>query len=433
MKKKVLVYPCGTEIAFEIYNSVKYSTHFELYGGSSGYDHGHFVYKNLVTNLPFITDSSSREDIREFNRIIKEYGFDIIYPAMDGVLTVFARYRDELEPLVAAPETETAEIVRVKSKTYSRLKRVVPVPRLYEKEELPENYPVFVKPDIGQGSAGANRIDTKEEYIRLRESGRLDGCLVMEYLGGREYTVDCFTNLEGELIFARARIRNRIKSGISVNAEFIDAEADRKFTEYAKRINEKLGQRGGWFFQMREADCGELKLLEVAGRIAGASAITRNIGVNLPLLTLFTHMGIDIEEVLINDYEIELDRALCNSYRIELEYDSVYVDFDDTLVCDGGVNLSLVAFLYQCLNESKKIFLITRHKGELMPLLEEYRIKALFDEIFHLKAGEKKSECIDSKLNPIFIDDSYGERKEVKERLNIPVFDVAMTECLMHH
>ena len=56
MKKNVLVFPCGSEVGFEIYRSVNLSTHFNLYGGSSVSDHGQFVYENYIDNIPFVTD-----------------------------------------------------------------------------------------------------------------------------------------------------------------------------------------------------------------------------------------------------------------------------------------------------------------------------------------------------------------------------------------
>ena len=430
MKKKVLIYPCGTEIAFEIYNSIKYSTFFEAYGGSSDYDHGYFVYDKLVEKLPFITDKSSKEEVRRFYEAVKSYGFDFIYPAMDGVLTVFARYRDELDAILIAPDTFTSETTRRKSRTYELLKGVIPIPEIFYNDEIPDIYPVFIKPDVGQGSKGARRADTKETYLSIRSSGKISDNLVLEHLPGKEYTVDCFTNLSGKLIFARGRGRNRIKLGISVNTEPVDESENKIFFVLAEKINSQLHQKGGWFLQLKEDKNGELKLLEVAARIAGTSAVTRNIGVNLPLLTLFTFSGQNIEEILVNNYNIELDRAFANSYRIDLEFDKVYVDFDDTIICNGKVNLRLISFLYQCLNENKKLILITKHDGDLEEQLVKYRLIGLFDRIIRLSRTEYKSDFID-KTDSIFIDDSYGERKEVREKLGIPVFDVAMIECLI--
>ena len=86
--------------------------------------------------------------------------------------------------------------------------------------------------------------------------------------------------------------------------------------------------------------------------------------------------------------------------------------------------------MYQCLNENKKLILITKHDGDLEGKLVKYRLTGLFDRIIRLSRAEYKSDFID-KTDSIFIDDSYGERKEVREKLGIPVFDVAMVECLI--
>ena len=102
--KKILVYPCGTEIGLEIYKSLCFSTHYELYGGSSSYDHGRFVYTNHIDGLPFINDTSTSSEVSRFNEMIKDYSFDFIYPAMDGVINIFAKYRKYLSPIRIAPE-----------------------------------------------------------------------------------------------------------------------------------------------------------------------------------------------------------------------------------------------------------------------------------------------------------------------------------------
>ena len=54
----------------------------------------------------------------------------------------------------------------------------------------------------------------------------------------------------------------------------------------------------------------------------------------------------------------------------------------------------------------------------------------VFDQVIHLGRNEKKVNYIESK-NAIFIDDSYGERYDVKNKLGINVFDVNNIECLL--
>ena len=423
--KKVLVYPCGTEIGLEIYRALCNSIHYEVWGGSCSYDHGRFVYKNHIDDMPFIRDNSSVEEIIEFNNVIKDYGFDFIYPAMDGVLTVFSKYREHLTPTVIAPDYSTTEITRSKRKTYELFKGHIAVPEMYSSvEDIPE-YPIFIKPDVGQGSVGAMKIRSKEELMALKSDG--DNRLMLELLPGEEYTIDCFTNGEGKLVYCRGRVRKRIKNGISVSAVFVD---EPEFARIAEVINSKLNQKGGWFFQLKRDVKGQFKLLEIASRIAGTSAIQRNVGVNLPLLTLNVFAGHRIDDVIVNTYGIELDRALANTFKLDIEYDTVYVDYDDTVVKDGVVNTEIMKFLYQCVNNHKRIVLISKHDGDLNEELEKYRLSGLFDEVCHIDRNEKKKDYIKEK-NAIFIDDSYGERLDIYKTFGMNVFDAHMIECLL--
>ena len=194
--KKILVYPCGTEIGLEIYKGLCYSKEYELWGGSSSYDHGRFVFKKHIDGLPFITDSSGEDEILQFISRIEEYRFDFIYPAMDGVLTVFSRYRKLFLSVIIAPDYETNVYTRSKAKTYELLRDVIPTPDVYhDKAEIP-GYPVFVKPDCGQGAVGARLIRNEEAACDIDWGKEI----CMEYLDEEEYTVDCFTNQDGKAL-----------------------------------------------------------------------------------------------------------------------------------------------------------------------------------------------------------------------------------------
>lgn len=418
--KKVLVYPCGTEIALEIHRSLRYAKGYELIGGIDNYDHGQFVFRKCIKGLPMIRDNSGYDEIMKFESAVKNYGVDFIYPAMDAVIAVFAKFRNAFrETLIVS---DASELCRSKKKIYSILKNIIGIPKIYNSPGDVKIFPVFIKPDKGQGSSGARKINTPEELNGVD----FERFVVMEYLPGKEYTVDCFTNSEGKLIYSKGRGRRRIKNGISVNAIFVDRT---EFTAIAEKINGALNQKGGWFFQLREDKNGDLKLLEVAARIAGTSAISRNIGANLPLMTLDIFNGVKINDVVLNEYSIELDRALENVYRTDIKYSTVYIDYDDTVVKNGIINTSVIRFLYQCLNREKKLILISRHSGNLYDELKKYRLNSLFDKVIHIHEQQQKTDYITDQ-NSIFIDDSYGERKAVKNATGIPVFDTHMIECL---
>jgi hypothetical protein len=426
VKKRVLVYPCGTEIGLEIYRAVNKSIHFELIGGSSTYDHGRFVYENHIDGLPFITDNSSEEEIDKFNKILIEHKIDYIYPAMDGVLFKFAEFRELLGQILIAPSTETATITRSKRKTYNVLRNSIIVPELYEFDEPNLQFPLFLKPDVGQGSKNTRIIKNINEY-KTYSISKSDGMLLLEYLPGQEYTIDCFTNNNGELIYAGGRTRKRIKDGISVNAI---EENNPGLFEIAEIINSKIQQRGGWFFQVKKNKDGVFSLLEVACRIAGTSSFTRNMGINLPLLTLHLYNGNDIDGVIKNSYTLELDRALYNKFKSNIKYNRVYIDYDDTIVVNNKINIQVIAFIYQCINENIPVILITKHNGDIKNKLAERKLLHLFDEIIHIPADGEKYKFINGK-DSIFIDDSYGERLKIHKKRGINVFDTHMIECLM--
>jgi hypothetical protein len=171
--------------------------------------------------------------------------------------------------------------------------------------------------------------------------------------------------------------------------------------------------------------------MEVAPRIAGSMALFRILGVNFVQLSLFDRMGLDVS-ILYNKVNTVSDRALTSRYSFDFEYDTIYIDFDDTIVMADRVNIDAIKLLYQARNKGIEIVLITRHKDNLHDTLARFSISpTLFNKIYHLKKGEKKSSFIFTK-SAIFIDDSHAERKEVFDNLRIPVFDVNAIELLLY-
>ena len=235
--------------------------------------------------------------------------------------------------------------------------------------------------------------------------------LLLEYLPGPEYTIDCFTDRHGNLRFAGARERVRIMNGISVHSRPVHGPEYRSMAEV---INGRFSFRGMWFFQAKRNRDGFLSLMEIAPRIAGAMALYRNTGVNFALLSLYDAMGLDVE-LLPNMFSIEMDRALHARFSVNLDYRHLYIDFDDCLVCDGHVNTQAMALIYQCIDRGVKVHLVTRHKGSLQDALSLYRATALFDEVIHITNGEPKAWYIRHE-DSIFIDDSFAERKSVLQR-----------------
>lgn len=421
MKKNILIFPCGSEIGLEIHRSLKYSKDFNLIGGSSVDDHGKFVYKNYIGNLPFIDEKIF---ISKLNKEIVKNKIDYIFPAHDSVLLKLSQNREKIKAIIIASDSNTCEICRSKRRTYETFKKIIKTPKIFNKNEK-INFPAFLKPEIGQGSVGTQKVNTLEELINTIKKN--PSLMILEYLPGKEYTIDCFTDRHGKLVFTEGRQRIRISNGISVNSKTIN---NPEFLKIAKKINKILKLRGVWFFQLKEDINGELSLLEIEPRVAGTMALCRVKGVNLPMLTLYDFMNLDVS-IINNRFSVEIDRALEAKYKNNLKYTHIYIDLDDTLILDKTVNQELMCFIYQSLNENKKIYLITKHKKNVKKTLVKYKIsKDIFSKIIKVKKEEEKWDFIKNKKS-IFIDDSYLERKKISQKLNIPVFDLDSIECLL--
>ncbi len=424
-RARVLVFPCGSESGLEAHASLRYEKDVELFGASSVDDHGRFVYKNYQGGLPFIKEPKF---IEALNKIIIEQKIDFVLAAYDDVLLHLSENRDQLSATLLTSPRDVVAIARSKSQTYAHLQDFDFVPTVFSSPDSVTEFPVFVKPDIGQGSQGvffAKDKTSLENHLKSHE-----GMLICEYLPGEEFTVDCFTDRHGNLIFSGARKRARVKSGISVSTYPVDIDAE--IAPICHAIMERLSFRGAWFFQVKRNRHGALRLLEVAPRIAGSMGGYRNWGVNFAALMVHDFLDRDVE-VLRNPHSFVLDRALVSRYRLSCEYERVYIDLDETItLVDGRPNPLVMLFLYQCRGFSKSIVLVTRHSGDVHSTLNRLGISPnLFEHIVHLRANEPKSSVITKGESAVFVDDSFKERADVLNKCCIPVFSVDAVESLI--
>lgn len=420
---KVLVFPGGTEIGLEIQRALCGCKDIQLYSvGLDVPNHAPYVFAKHF-NIPSIHDTRW---IDALNQIVDANNINYIFPAYDDIIVSLAQNSDNINAKIVISPLETCLVTRSKFKTYSLLSETIPVPKIYHSLDEIEYFPVFVKPDKGQGSQDTHIVYDSENLSLILSKNR--EYIITEYLPGEEYTIDCFSQRNVGILFCSARKRVRTKNGISVNSSSANIDNE-LFIRYAKLISEKLKLYGAWFFQLKQDKYNNYKLLEIAPRIAGSMAFHRIQGINFPLLSIYEQENIPIE-VITNKVNVEMDRALINRYRHNILYKAVYVDLDDTLVVNAKINLNLIKFLYQCINKYIKIILLTKHTGNLNNFLKNYRIKDIFDKIIQINESANKADYI-VEPNAIFIDDSFSERKFVSVKLGIPTFDSSMIEMLL--
>lgn len=415
-KTNVLVFPCGAESALEIHSALKDIMNMRLIGASGREDHGRMVFENYYGGFPNISEP---DFIEKVNLLIEKESIDLILPTHDTVLVFMAKNADKIKTKIAVPGLRQAEICRSKKKIYDLFKDFDFCPVVFQAIEDVKDYPVYVKLDEGQGSKGAFILRDKKMFEELKDP---ESYVITEFLPGEELTIDCFTDRHGNLQFVGPRIRKRVFDGVCVNSETVEATDEIK--AIGKVVSDKIGIRGSWYFQLKRDENSKYKLLEASNKIAGNMNVFRGLGVNFPMLMVYDYLDYDVQ-VFSNDYVLEGERALLSRYNARFDYDTIYIDFDDTITKNDMVNANVMQFIYHQKNKGRVIKLITKHKEDIFGTLEKLAIhKGIFDEILHLKMEDEKYKFIKETERVIFVDNAYGERFAVKKYLNLPVFDV---------
>lgn len=425
MKKiNVLIFPCGSENAGEIYQALRYSIHIEtLMGASSISDHGEYRFDRYAGDLPMIDDVSFAPT---FLALLKINKIDIVFATHDSVALKLAELSMQHQFGLINGDVTTARITRYKSQTYNLFDDCDWIPHRYRAEDAIPCWPVIVKPDCGQGGSGVRCVSNDLQL----QSGmtEIDDPLIVEYLPGEEITVDCFTDRHRQLVWVGPRSRERIRAGISMRSQRRSSDDD--IMAIVSTINHRLVFRGPWFVQLRKDATGKWKLLEISCRIAGTMVLQRACGVNLPLMAIHDYVGRDVS-AMPTPYITQIDRAIQTVSRIDIAIDNLYFDLDDTLLINGQAVPAVMALIYQYRAKGKRIYLITRHMQDPVNTLREAAVaETLFDEIIHLKNEmDIKSDFIAE--NSLFVDNYFYERVDVAKINNVVVMDVDAVEFLL--
>jgi len=143
------VLPGGTEIGLEIYRALSQCKNIRLYSaGVDTSDHAPYVFLRHFT-IPSVYEQGW---VDHLSRIVVKESIDYVFPAHDDVIVALAQNTKNIKARIVASPLKTCLIARSKSETYRFFSGVLAVPKLYKGKEEVRKYPVFVKPDKGQGS-----------------------------------------------------------------------------------------------------------------------------------------------------------------------------------------------------------------------------------------------------------------------------------------
>lgn len=231
-------------------------------------------------------------------------GIDVLFSTVDVELPGLAARRDELEAVgtkLAAPSHDTLVTCLDKFALVQRVgdQARVPVTRLLNAEGIDSDwtFPVIIKPRSGAGSRGVRLIADRGTLEAL---GTDESIIIQENLPGEEFSVDVLAGLDGGVIAAVPRSRERVDSGVSIAGRTVRRP---ELSDTAAAVARAIGLTGVANVQLRYSSEGTPALLEVNPRFPGAMPLTIAAGVDMPSLLLDLVLGrpvpsaVDFEEL----------------------------------------------------------------------------------------------------------------------------------------
>ena len=172
---------------------------------------------------------------------------------------------------------------------------------------------VCMKKDVDEGGQSFRRISSNgynyddmfsyslEESLLLktiRKKDKFDDILIMPYLKGTEYSIDCLNTKNGLIAIPRVKLSNRVTS-ICKNEKLINI---------VKNFQSCSNLSSAYNIQFREDENGILYLLDINTRLAGGSWKD-------------TLIGVDFVDLIIRE-----------ELNIKIDVDNIYNNFNDIIL-----------------------------------------------------------------------------------------------------
>ncbi|PWK26176.1 carbamoyl-phosphate synthase large subunit [Arcicella aurantiaca] len=217
--------------------------------------------------------------------IVNQYQIHIILPFVDPA-TLTASVLKEKLPNVFIPVSsiETCDIFFDKAKANQWfLGENFPVPH----QDL-SKFPLIAKPIKGSASQGIEKIENEAELTQFLASHQAEDYLIQGFIEGDEYTVDCYVDIEGEIMSIVPRKRLETISG-EVSKSI--TEKDDLLIEFSAQILKKANFLGAITIQFLK-DSTDAYIMEINPRLGGGVITSIEAGADIPLMILKDYLNI---------------------------------------------------------------------------------------------------------------------------------------------
>ncbi|HRO31312.1 MAG TPA: ATP-grasp domain-containing protein [Citricoccus sp.] len=165
--------------------------------------------------LPRVSDPTYLDSLCA---VVTEHQISLVIPTIDPELPVLAEMRQEIESRtgtrVMIAEPWVTRICNDKMLTQDHVVRNgLLAPQVFERTEAVdvEDFPVILKPKAGSSSIGVHVVDNREQLDYLLP--QTTDPMIQELVTGDEYTVDCFSDFEGNIVSIVPRLRIATRGG----------------------------------------------------------------------------------------------------------------------------------------------------------------------------------------------------------------------------
>ncbi len=252
-------------------------------------------------------------------RICDNEGVDVILPQTTNELYPLSQGKEALEKAGIKLALSNADAIEKSNDKYELFKLCeklgVPVPKyalVSDFESLMSfagklgfpNKPFVIKPPVASGMRGLRIVDDEKslkemfydekpngaycrsEQLRTTLGEKFPPLLVMEYLPGDEYSVDCFRGESKNVAIPRKR--DLIRTGITFNGTL---EERKDIIEWSTKLAEEIGLEYCFGFQYKLDEKGVPKMLESNPRVQGTMVAATIGGANVIYASILLGLG----------------------------------------------------------------------------------------------------------------------------------------------
>ncbi|MCM1163909.1 MAG: ATP-grasp domain-containing protein [Muribaculaceae bacterium] len=225
---------------------------------------------------------SDPDILKNLHACIERNSIDIILPFVDPAIEVAGRYADLYNDVwapVVSPEKASILFDKDASARYYASESL-PIPATYRGGR--PVFPLIAKPRHGSASRGIMVVRDVTDFRRVL---RMPDYMMEQYIENhKEYTVDAYISMTGEIQCVSPRLRIEVLGGEVTRSVTVDYPELKLMATDVIRKARLVGPVTLQF--IRDTDTGQLMLMEINPRLGGGVVCSIHAGANIPEMML---------------------------------------------------------------------------------------------------------------------------------------------------